>query len=356
MTEEISTGVKCTDSNRKRRRRRLSKRERRRRALIRLMRRILALLCLIVIIIIAWKVFGKDAHKAADFEKDNYNKTYHKEELYASSLCVVNLSDTKEISNVSDLKAYGLFDINDQNARYAFQLHDKLYPASTTKILTALVALENASLSDTVTVSKNACSTTFAWDEQTCGIKEGDNISLEALLYGLLLYSGNDTAVAIAEHIGGSVEAFADMMNQKAIELMATNSHFTNPSGLYDDDHYTTAYDLYLIFNECIKHDEFVNIISADSYTAEITRADKSLEKLKWEPTNYYALGSAKCPENVTLVGGKTGTLKVAGNCLILMAKDNSEQPYISIVMGADSKEYLYQDMTTLLAEIPKNE
>lgn len=216
--------------------------------------------------------------------------------------------------------------------------------------------MENASLDDMVKVSKNACSTSFAWDEQTCGIKEGDLISLESLLYGLLLYSGNDTAVAIAEHVGGTVEDFADMMNQKAHELMATNSHFTNPSGLYDDDHYTTAYDLYLIFNECIKHDKFVEIIGADSYTAEITKADTSVTNLKWEPTNYYALGTAKSPENVTIVGGKTGTLKAAGNCLILMAKDRSDQPYISIVMGADSKDYLYQDMTTLLSEIPKNE
>jgi len=348
--------VKCTDNKRRRRGRRLSKRERRRRALIRLMRRILVLLCLIVIVIIAWKIFGKGAHKAADFENDNYNKAYHKEDLYASSLCVVNLSDNNELSNLSALKAYGLFDINNRNADYNFQLHDKIYPASTTKILTALVALEEASLDDIVTVSKNACSTSFAWDEQTCGIKEGDKVSLEALLYGLLLYSGNDTAVAIAEHVGGTVEEFVNMMNEKASELMATNSHFTNPSGLYDDDHYTTAYDLYLIFNECIKHDKFIDIISAKSYTAEITRSDNSMLKIKWEPTNYYALGSAECPENVTIVGGKTGTLKVAGNCLILMAKDTNDQPYISIVMGADSKDYLYQDMTTLLSIIPKNE
>ena len=320
------------------------------------MRRILALLCLIIIILIAWKVWGTDAHKAADFETDNYNKAYHKEELFASSLCVVNLSDTKELSDISPLKAFGLFDITDQDARFAFQIHDKIYPASTTKILTALVALENASLDDQVLVSKNACSNSFAWDEQTCGIKEGDTLTLEDLLYGLLLYSGNDTAVAIAEHVGGSVEKFADMMNQKALELMATNSHFTNPSGLYDDEHYTTAYDLYLIFNECIKHDDFVKIISAESYTAEITRDNEEHIDIKWEPTNYYALGSAKSPENVTVIGGKTGTLKAAGNCLILLAKDHSERPYISIVMGADSKDYLYKDMTTLLAEIPKTE
>ena len=349
------TGVKCTDNRRRGRKRRLSKRERRRRALIRLMRRILILLCLIVLAVTALKIFGNNAHKAADFEKDNYNKEYHKEELFASSLCVVNSTDTKDLPELSSLKAFGLFDINNKDARYAFQMHDKIYPASTTKILTALVALENASLDDIVQISKNACSTSFAWDEQTCGIKEGDTLTLEALLYGLLLYSGNDTAVAIAEHVGGDIETFSEMMNNKASQLMATNSHFMNPSGLYDDNHYTTAYDLYLIFNECIKHEEFVKMISADSYTAEISKADGSLNKIKWEPTNYYALGSAKCPADVTIIGGKTGTLKVAGNCLILMAEDNSGNPFISIVMGADTKDYLYQDMTALLSEIPKN-
>ena len=316
------------------------------------MRRILALFVLIFLVLIAFKIFGKDAHKAADYEKDNYNKAYHKEELFASSLCVVPSIESKELSNISTVKAYGLFDLDHQDARYAFQLHNKIYPASTTKILTALVALENASIDETVQVSKNACSTSFAWDEQTCGIKEGDTLTLEDLLYGLLLYSGNDTAVAIAEHVGGSVEELAQMMNNKASELLATNSHFTNPSGLYDDNHYTTAYDLYLIFNECIKHDEFVNIISADKYSAEVTRSDSNRVTLKWEPTNYYALGSAKAPDNVTIIGGKTGTLKAAGNCLILMAEDDSKAPYVSVVMGADTKDYLYQDMTALLAEI----
>ena len=348
--------MKCTD-NRPRRRRRMSKRQRRRRALIRLMKRILVLLCLILCVFFGLKYFRKEADRAAEYEKDTYNTAYHKENLFASELCIVKADEELGLSDISAVKAFGLFDINNVQTEYAYQMHAKIYPASTTKILTALVAIENSDLSETVTVSKNASSTSFAWDEQTCGIKEGDILTLEDLLYGLLLYSGNDTAVAIAEHVGGSVDAFAEMMNAKAKELMATNSHFTNPSGLYDDNHYTTAYDLYLIFNECLKHDEFVNIISTDSYTAEITKADSSEKTtLTWEPTNYYALGEAEAPEHVTVIGGKTGTLKAAGNCLILMAEDANQNPYISVVMGADSKELLYQDMTNVLAEIPKSE
>lgn len=317
--------------------------------------RLFILLCLILIIVGAFKhLAGKN--KAAKYEAENYNTAYHKEELFSSSLSVVSTEEDLALDNVSNLKAYGLFDINQSKAVYAHQLHDKVYPASITKILTALVALENASLTDTVTISKNACSTSFAWDEQTCGIKEGDTVSLEALLYGLLLYSGNDTAVAIAEHVGGSIEGFSEMMNQKAKELMATHSNFVNPSGLYDDNHYTTAYDIYLIYNECIKNEDFVKIISADSYTATIKSSDSTEKKLTWKPTNYYSIGSAVSPEHVDVIGGKTGTLLVSGNCLVIMAEDQSKNPYISVVMGAESKDILYQDMSSLLSQIPKKE
>ena len=346
--------MRCTDNKTKRRR--ISKRQKRRRALIRSMTRILMILCFVLLCCIYYKYSNKEQYFAKKYEVENYNTSYHKENLFASELCVVNSSEDKTLSNLSQVKAYGLFDVDNQNASYASRIHEKIYPASTTKILTALVALENADLSDEVSVSKNACSTSFAWDEQTCGIKEGDTLTMESLLYGLLLYSGNDTAVAIAEHVGGSVEAFAEMMNQKANELMATNSHFTNPSGLYDDEHYTTAYDLYLIFNECIKHEEFVTMINADKYTTEIKGADSTIRTtLTWEPTNYYALGEAEGPEHVEIIGGKTGTLIAAGNCLILLVEDNKDHPYISIVMGADSKDLLYQDMTSVLSQIPKN-
>ena len=113
------------------------------------------------------------------------------------------------------------------------------------------------------------------------------------------------------------------------------------------------AYDLYLIFNECIKHEEFVQVISAQAYDPQITGADGNPRSVEWEPTNFYATGEASRPESVTLVGGKTGTTKLAGNCLILLSRDSSDQPYISVVMGADTKELLYQDMTTILNTLP---
>ena len=121
--------------------------------------------------------------------------------------------------------------------------------------MTALLALENGNLEDTVTISKTAAAASFPSDAQVCGLREGEVWTLEDLLNALLLYSGNDAASAIAEHIAGTEESFVNMMNSRARELMANNTHFTNPHGLHDDEHYTTAYDLYLIFNECIKNE-----------------------------------------------------------------------------------------------------
>lgn len=291
----------------------------------------------------------------AEYEAGNYNKDLYTGKLFASDLCVA--SGDISLSGISSdetntLHSAALFDVDRKKVDFSYQMFDKIYPASTTKIMTALVALENADLSDVVTVSQNADMNSFAADEATCGIKAGDKITLSDLLYGLLLHSGNDNATAIAEYVGGSMDGFAEMMNKEAAKLMATGTHFVNSNGLHNDNHYTTAYDLYLIFNECIKHDDFVKIINSSSYTAHITGADGTKRDVKWEPTNYYAKGEATPPDNVTIIGGKTGTTKGAGNCLILLTKDSSGNPYISIIMGAGSKPLLYQDMTSMLSKI----
>ena len=142
-------------------------------------------------------------------------------------------------------------------------------------------------------------------------------------------------------------------MNKKAEELGATNTHFVTPNGLHDENHYTTAYDMYLIFNECIKHQEFMDIISSDSYTADITGTDGTVRQVTWYPTSYYAKGEAALPDGAEVIGGKTGYTGEAGNCLILLDQDESGKHYISIVMGADSKPLLYEDMTAIINQIP---
>lgn len=289
-----------------------------------------------------------------EYETEKYNTSLYEGDLYAQDLCVS--SDNVEIEGFSgdtSLHAEALFDLSDQTVSYAYHMHEKLYPASTTKILTALVAINHCDMDEVVTVTKDGAAASFAADASVCGLIEGDQLTMEALLNGLLLESGNDSAIAIAEYVGGSVEAFAALMNEQAEALMATNTHFTSPNGLHDDDHYTTAYDLYLIFNECIKHEEFMDIISASSYTAEITGADGSVRQDTWYPTSYYARGEAELPSGATVIGGKTGYTGEAGNCLILLDQDEGGNPYISIVMGAESKPVLYEDMSALIDQIP---
>lgn len=288
------------------------------------------------------------------YEKSNYNTSLYTGTLLAEDLCVSESEVAREgyIDDTS-VDSAALFDLNNQNVMYAYKAHEKIYPASITKIMTALLTLENGNLDDMVTISSTADADNLIANAQTCGLQEGDVWKLEDLLNALLIYSGNDVALAIAEHIGGSVENFVNMMNQRAYELCATNTHFMNPHGLHDDMHYTTAYDLYLIFNECIKDERFVEIIDKDSCTITYTTADGSTVEVTYEPTNLYSTGVVEAPETTTIVGGKTGTTDVYSRCLILLVKDKAENPYISVIIGAPDKTILYADMSSLLMTIP---
>ena len=269
--------------------------------------------------------------------------------MSAQDLCVA--SGDVQLSGFEDdttLHGAALFDLENESVVYGYNLYDRLYPASTTKVLTAYVALKYGNLEDQVTVSANA--TDFNWDESICGLQTGDTLSMYDLLCGLMLVSGNDAAAAIAEHISGSTEEFAELMNREAAALGATGTHFVNPHGLPDDNHYTTVYDLYLFFNACMKDERFVDIISMDSYTVELKGADGTVRTDEWEPTHFYASGEATAPEGIHIVGGKTGTTLKAGNCVILYEEASDGSPYISVIMGAETKPLLYEEMNRLLS------
>ena len=168
----------------------------------------------------------------------------------------------------------------------------------------------------------------------------------------MLIYSANDAAVLIAEGIGGSMDNFVEMMNEEAKEIGATKSHFANPHGLTADDHYVTTYDMYLIFNEAIKYDEFQQIINMSGYTTTYTGSSGKSVDVDITTTNLYVRGDESVPSNCTVIGGKTGTTTAAGHCLILLAKDNSGNPYISVIMKAEDSDTLYSEMTELLNKI----
>lgn len=270
---------------------------------------------------------------------------------FASELCVT----TKDVTSGTDVDmsaatAAGLFDISQKNVIYAKSVHEKLNPASLTKILTALCALEHGNLDDVLTASPNVHIEESG--AVKLGIEEGDTMTLEQALHALMLKSSNDVAVLIAEHIGGSVEGFADLMNETANRLGATNSHFVNPHGLTDPNHYTTAYDLYLICNAAVKHDKFVEIIHTASYNSVYHDKDGNEKTMDMANSNAYIKGEAFAPNNVTVIGGKTGTTDAAGNCLVIYAKNSAGNPYISVVLQAPDRTTMYTEMTDLLGEI----
>lgn len=272
---------------------------------------------------------------------------------FADSLCVA-AEDVAGSSNLDmeNASAAGLFDLNRHEVLYAKNIHERLYPASLTKVMTALVALKYGNPEDIITVTANAHITESG--AQLCGLREGDHLTLDQALHALLMYSANDAGVAIAEHIGGSLEGFADMMNEEALAIGATNSHFVNPHGLQDENHYITAYDMYLIFNEAMKYDLFNEIIHMNSYSTTYTDKDGNTKTLDFETTNQYLKGVYEAPENITVIGGKTGTTNAARNCLVLLSRDVSGNPYISVILGASERSLLYEKMSELLQEIQK--
>lgn len=266
---------------------------------------------------------------------------------FASNICVADANVNHTDTSVSDVGAAALFDLKNLDTLYAFNANEQIHPASLTKIMTALVALKYGSPEQTLTATENVIITESG--AQLCGLKPGDSMTLEQALHVLLIYSANDVAVMIAEGIGGSVEGFVELMNKEAKSLGATNCHFLNPNGLTEEGHYVTAYDLYLIFKEALQYNLFNEIIRTASYSTTYTNSNGYDYNLEVSNTNQYISGNCTMPENVTVIGGKTGTTRAAGHCLILLAESSSGNPYISVIMNADSTENLYKKMTDLL-------
>lgn len=291
-----------------------------------------------------YDIYSTSADYGLASEGAGSEKTY-----FSQNLCVVddvNIGNDTTDSQVAE--GAGTFNLATNTVTYAQNIYEKLYPASTTKILTAYIALKYGNLEDYVTVSENAADQ--ASDSSVCGLKAGDVVQLKDLLYGMMLKSGNDAAIAIAEHIGGSVEGFADMMNQEALAMGASRSHFVNPNGLPDENHYTSVYDLYLIFQNAVQDQTFLDIISTMSYDVVYTDVNGAGVEKTWENTNQYLTGKEKAPEGITVVGGKTGTTGAAGYCLVLYSYNASGQPIVSIVLKADGKSNLYLLMNEMLS------
>ena len=252
----------------------------------------------------------------------------------------VDFEDTIEVtaSNVSELpktnsRRYIVYDRISKSMIIGKNEDVKSAMASTTKIMTTIVILEKADLNETVTVSAKAGGT----GGSRLGLKRGDKTSVRDLLYGLMLRSGNDAAVALAEHVGGSVKGFAELMNEKAIELGLTNTHFVTPHGLDDANHYTTALELAKLTDYAMDNETFAKIVGTKSTTIYINNQSRQINN-----TNEL-LGVLN-----GVVGVKTGFTNNAGRCLVTETKRNN-MDIITIVLGADTKKDRTKDSVNLI-------
>ena len=241
-------------------------------------------------------------------------------------------SSSSELPTINS-RAYVVIDRKSNTVLVGKNENQKKKMASTTKIMTALIVIENCDLSETVEISKKSASTRGS----RLGLKTGDKITVYDLLYGLMMRSGNDSAVALAEHTAGSISNFADLMNQKAVELGLSNTHFVTPHGLDEDEHYTTAYELALLSNYAMNNEIFARIVGTKNYTITINGYPKTLTN-----TNEL-LGSLN-----GVYGIKTGFTNGANRCLVTCCK-RGEMDLICVVLGADTKKYRTTDSIKLL-------
>lgn len=272
-------------------------------------------------------------------------------DTFASGLCVASADQTYDLSvDLKDTRAAGLFSLDNRETLYGSNLFSKEYPASMTKIMTAVVALQNMDPQTEITATADVGS--LDGDAQKIGITEGDTMTLDQALNYLLVYSANDAAIMIADAVAGSQDSFAQMMNSEALSLGCTGTHFVNPDGLHDDNHYTTAYDMYLILNKAFTYDEFSEITKKGSYTTTFKDKDGNDKSVDVTSTDYYLNGRVTAPDGVTVLGGKTGTTDAAGHCLIIESENSSGERFISIVMNAGDEDTLYSVMSSLLSHI----
>ena len=232
-----------------------------------------------------------------------------------------------------DAESVYLINLDTGKVIYEKDADKKIYPASTTKIMTALLALENIPDLDAPQVElklyiQNALGGTGA---SLAGILRGESFSPRELLYASMLPSGNEAAMMLGDYVGdGSLDYFAEMMNERAAELGAVNTHFVNASGMHDDDHYTTAYDMYLITKAALENETFRQIVSTRYYYAG---EDQNGNPLHWNTTNFLiSPGSTYYYPYAT--GVKTGTTDEAGRCLVSTAEKNGYH-YLMVMMGA---------------------
>jgi len=290
--------------------------------------------------------FNSENVMISDMSFDSPVSTY---KGFASNLAVVYDSSDSADAYLLNAKSGILVDITSKDVIYKKNIFGRTYPASTTKILTSLLAIENSDIKEVRVMGDEVVIDTP--NASLCDFRVGDSISFDIVLHGTLIFSGNDAAAALALFAADSMSEFVDMMNSKAHTLGATGSYFVNPHGLHNAGHYTTPYDMYLIFNECIKNSYFMDVVGCEKYydTFSRTTAVKTyVIAADYKSTNPFISGSVATPDGVTVYGGKSGTTDEAGNCYI-NCFEYKGHTFIEAVFGSEGKEKRNSDLVFLV-------
>lgn len=287
-----------------------------------------------------------------ELAKDSYsnNQAMFRKEGIAGGICVIEDESAYNAAYI-EASAAVCFNITQKETIYSKEAFERFPVASLTKLMTALLAFKYGNLDETVTLTDDVVITTY--DAWLCGFKPGDRVLVRDLLKAALVYSGNDAANAIAVAVGGDMQTFVNMMNAEAKTLGATDTHFANPNGLDQNNHYSTAYDIYLIFNECLKYPEFRQIMPLSRISCTYINAAGEEVTKNFSSGNGYLNKSAEPPIGITAFGGKTGHTETAGYCLATLAQDKKGDEYVAVVLGAETKQQVYAQTNLIFNKIP---
>ena len=298
---------------------------------------------------------SEKAQAEADYYKqyvlDHMNDDFQADPVLtgiSEGICLIEDPEAYDASYVNAASAL-LLNEDAQEIVYAKAPYERIYPASMTKCMTALLTLEHCT--DLEELVKVGPEVTEGLDDNSslAGLKEGASYSVKDLLAALLVPSGNDAANVLACYVAGSIPAFVELMNEKASELCMLNTHFMNPHGLHDKQHYTTVYDLYLLTRACIEYPVFVNTAGTEKADVSCVMADGSIVQETYVSTNSFLKGYTLPPAGITIQCAKTGYTAKAGRCLILVTKNEREETCISIMAHAETYDDLYIETNKLL-------
>lgn len=328
-------------------------------SVFRLRKSALAILLTLVIVITSISVItsltnSRNSKKSNSSSKtETFQATKEPKKEKPSKISFTFNPDTVEIPSTNDAKSAIIINKTKNTVIASRNPDTKVYPASTTKVMTLLVAVENINdINDTFTVTYALTDPLFIRGASIAGFKNEEEVTVKDLLYGLILPSGADAAVALATKLAGSEEAFVNLMNQKAKELGLKNTHFANTSGLHDENNYTTCYDMAVILASALENDLCKTILSTKKYTT--AKTPQNPDGIPLSSTLFdYMYGTE--PEIATILSGKTGFVSQSGYCIASYGKNNTnDNEYIVVTMGNSSRWPAFHGQIDLYKEFAK--